>query len=270
MTWKPFVWYDKTVRRQQLDDFVDRANTATFGFREMPTAEKEYWVRRHFDRVAPKYDFMNTLLSFGIHYLWKHIAVGMLALSPGERVLDICGGTGDLSIMAWKRVAPQGRVTVYDINRKMIEAGRHKSTNRAARQALGYIQGNAEAISCAGDRFDAAMVGFGIRNVTHLERAFREMYRVLRPGGRLLCLEFSKPVNPTFRKFYDFHSFVIMPFLGGLLTGNPEGYRCLPETIRLFSLPEELSALLARIGFTGIRYRRFTNGIAVAHIARKG
>ena len=262
-------WFDKRARRRQLDEYVDRTDEAMFGFREMPTAEKENWVRRHFDQVAPTYDFMNTLLSFGIHYLWKRMAVNMLDLAPGERVLDVCGGTGDLSIIAHRKTGIRGRVVVYDINWKMITAGRQTASHREARDRLLYVQGNAEWISFPDASFDAVMVGFGIRNVTRLQQAFTEMLRVLKPGGRMLCLEFSKPANPVFRWLYDVYSFHIMPMVGEILVGNREGYACLPETIRLFSLPEELSALLERVGFSDVHYRRLTNGIAVAHTAKK-
>ena len=208
---------------------------------------------------------MNTLLSFGIHYLWKIQSVNRLGLKPGDRVLDVCGGTGDLSIMAKRRVGSRGKVVVYDINRAMLEAGRSKAADQQVRRRLRHVQGDAEFISFPDESFDTVMVSFGIRNVTHLKRAFAEMHRVLKPGGKLLCLEFSKPVNPLFRWLYDFYSFTVMPFLGELLVGNRKGYACLPETIRLFSLPEELSGILEEIGYTKVAYRRLTNGIAVAH-----
>ena len=262
-------WFDRGIRRQQLDDYIERTGKTTFGFREVSASEKESWVRRHFDNVAPYYDFMNTLCSLGIHYIWKRIAVDRLALRPGETVLDVCGGTGDLSILARQRVGDGGRVILFDINREMIQAGRASRSHAAARAAIHYIQGNAEAISLPDGTCDAAMVGFGIRNVTRLRRAFSEMYRVLKPGGRFMCLEFSKPVNPLFRRLYDFHSFHVMPLLGQILVGNREGYLCLPETIRLFSLPEELAALLRDVGFIDVAFRRLTNGIAVIHAARK-
>jgi demethylmenaquinone methyltransferase / 2-methoxy-6-polyprenyl-1,4-benzoquinol methylase len=260
-------WFDRSARRQQLDDHVDRTQTATFGFQQMPASEKKDWVRRHFDRVAPNYDFMNTLLSLGIHYLWKYIAMNRLGLTPGDRVLDVCGGTGDLSIIAQRKVGPGGRAVVYDINRAMLEAGRNKTTNQSIRKKLFHVQGDAEFIAFPDHSFDAVVVSFGIRNVTHLKQAFAEMHRVLKPGGKLLCLEFSKPVNPVFCRLYDFYSFHVMPFLGELLVGNRQGYVCLPETIRLFSLPEELSRILREIGYAQVHFRRLTNGIAVAHTA---
>ncbi len=242
---------------------------AHFGFQEIPAQEKGKWVRDHFDTIARKYDVMNTLLSFGIHYLWKRKAIRLLGLKSGERVIDVCGGTGDLSILAVKKVNPSGLVVLYDINRKMMVTGRGKSTNRASREKIRYVQGDAEKISFGAQEFDAALVGFGIRNLTHLEEGFREMYRVLKPGGRFLCLEFSKPTAPLFRRLYDFYSFHIMPFLGLLLVGSRRAYTYLPESIRMFPSPQKLSAILEEIGFSQVTYRKLTNGIAVIHLGHK-
>lgn len=269
MEWKRPTWFDQEKRRQQLDDYVDRSNEAQFGYRRMPAPEKVDWVRRHFDRVAGKYDFMNTLLSFGIQYAWKRQAIRMLGLKPGTRVLDVCGGTGDLAIMAARAAGPAARVMVYDINFKMIAAGRPKVNGTPLADQIRFIQGDAERIAFADASFDAAMVGFGIRNVTHMVRGFSEMHRVLKPGGVFLCLEFSRPTNPVFRWLYDMYSFYVMPLLGQILVGSAESYSCLPETIRLFHLPEEIADILKGIGFRSVRYRRMTNGIAVAHVAVK-
>jgi demethylmenaquinone methyltransferase/2-methoxy-6-polyprenyl-1,4-benzoquinol methylase len=262
-------WFDEKTRQQQLEDHIAKARETHFGLRRVAADEKAHWVRRHFNRVAPKYDFMNTLLSLGIHYVWKRQAVRMLGLKPGQRVLDVCGGTGDLSILAARRVLPQGQVVLYDINRAMMITGRATGSHRETRRSIGYVQGDAEALAFPDASFDAAMVGFGIRNLTRMEAGFREMYRVLRPGGRMLCLEFSKPVWPWFRLLYDFYSFRIMPALGQLLAGSSESYACLPETIRMFPLPEELCHILSRIGFSDITCKLMTNGIAAAHLAQK-
>lgn len=243
--------------------------TAQFGFRKVPAKEKAHWVRNHFDTVAQKYDLMNTLLSFGIHYLWKRTAIKLLGLKPGDRVLDVCGGTGDLSILAVKKVHPSGRVYLYDINRAMMEMGRRKSTNAEARKKISFIQGDAEQMAFRSESFDAAMVGFGIRNLTHMEEGFKEMHRVLKPGGRLMCLEFSKPTWPWFRWLYDFYSFRIMPLIGLLFVGSRQAYTYLPESIRLFPSPEELRRRLEEIGFHQVAYRTLTNGIAVVHAGTK-
>jgi len=269
MEWKTPRWFGTAARQAQLDAAVDRSNRAYFGYRQMPTAEKVDWVRRHFDRVASRYDFMNTLLSFGIQYAWKRAAIRCMGLAPGDAVLDVCGGTADLALLAARRVGPCGKVVVYDINLRMLQAGQPKRRQSPYGSRVHLVQGDAENIVFPNDHFDAAMVGFGIRNVTHLERGFREMHRVLRPGGTFMCLEFSKPVNPLFRWLYDMYSFYVMPFLGHLIVGSAESYSCLPETIRLFHLPEEISRILASLGFEAVRFRRLTNGIAVVHTATK-
>ena len=260
---------DAGRRREQLDEYVEASGQARFGIRQYAAGEKYRAVMRHFNRVAPKYDFMNSLLSMGIQHVWKRQAVRMLDIRPGERVLDVCGGTGDLSILAAHRTGPTGRVVIYDINFAMIQAGRHKIDPYPELSQIAYAQGDAERIPFPDNTFDVAMVGFGIRNVTHLKRGFREMCRVLRPGGRILCLEFSRPGNPLFRWLYDFYSFNVMPLLGKLIVGSAESYACLPETIRMFPLPDELALMLEGIGFGQVRHRAMTDGIAVAHVGTK-
>ena len=262
-------WLEDKKRREQILIGNQPADEAYFGFERINSAEKTDRVRQHFNSVARHYDLMNTLLSFGIHYAWKRTAVRMLKLVPGDRVLDVCGGTGDLAILAASAVGPAGRVIVYDINRAMIRAGMRKTINTTLAGRLQHVQGNAESI-CFPDRyFEATMVGFGIRNVTHMKKGFEEMYRVLKPGGKMMCLEFSKPTSPFFRLLYDFYSFRIMPFLGELVVGSRKAYTHLPESIRMFPLPNELSDLLGKIGFSRVTYRRLTNGIAVVHLAVK-
>jgi demethylmenaquinone methyltransferase/2-methoxy-6-polyprenyl-1,4-benzoquinol methylase len=243
--------------------------TTHFGFRVIPEKEKVTWVRNHFDTVAEKYDMMNTLLSFGIHYLWKRTAIKLLGLKESDVVLDICGGTGDLSLLAVKQVSPSGKVVLYDINRAMMEAGRGKATHAKERKAILYVQGNAELISFKSESFDAAMIGFGIRNLTHMDEGLREIHRVLKPHGRFVCLEFSKPTTPWFRWLYDFYSFHIMPILGSLCVGSRQAYTYLPESIRVFPSPGELSRLMEEIGFCQVTYRALTNGIAAVHLGRK-
>ena len=254
---------------EPLHSFSGNEKTAHFGFRTVPAREKVNWVRNHFDTVAQKYDVMNTLLSFGIHYVWKRSAVKLLGLTAGDRVIDVCGGTGDLSVLANKRVKPLGSVVLYDINRTMIETGRVKSTHAKARKEIIYVQGDAERISLRSACLDAAMVGFGIRNLTHMEEGFREIHRILKPGGRFVCLEFSQPTARLFRWLYDFYSFGVMPLLGLLIAGSREAYTYLPESIRMFPPPGELTELLEEIGFRHVMYRTLTNGIAVVHRGTK-
>lgn len=252
-----------------MSSFKGEEQTTHFGFRKVPEKEKVNWVRHHFDAVAQRYDLMNTLLSFGVHYLWKRTAIRLLGLQKGNMVLDVCGGTGDLAVAAVKRVGSGGKVILYDINRTMMEMGRHKSVHAAERREICYVQGDAELISFASESFDAAIVGFGIRNLTHMEEGFREIYRVLKPGGRFVCLEFSRPQAAWFSALYDFYSFHIMPLLGSLLVGSRQAYTYLPESIRLFPSPGELSRTMERIGFRQVGYRLLTNGIAAVHLGIK-
>jgi demethylmenaquinone methyltransferase/2-methoxy-6-polyprenyl-1,4-benzoquinol methylase len=242
---------------------------ASFGYLQVPEDDKEQWVKRHFNTVAHKYDFMNTLLSFGTHYSWKRIAVGMMNLKPGAEVVDVCGGTADLALMAAHAMGSAGRVVLYDINWAMMVTGRPKVEASPFAGRIEYVQGDAEKMSFADESFDAAMVGFGIRNLTHLEQGFREMHRVLRPGGKFMCLEFSHPTTPWFRFLYDFYSFYIMPTLGKVLAGSQHAYTYLPESIRVFPGPRELKAILENIGFHGVTYRKLTDGIAVVHLGVK-
>jgi demethylmenaquinone methyltransferase/2-methoxy-6-polyprenyl-1,4-benzoquinol methylase len=240
-----------------------------FGFRRIPAREKGHRVLRHFNSIAGKYDFMNTILSFGLHYPWKRWAVETLGLKPGDRVIDVCGGTADLSILAGKTVGERGRVVLYDINRAMMEGGRPKVSRASLNDRVLYVQGDAERISFPKGIFDAALVGFGIRNLTHMESGLAEMHRVLKPGGKFMCLEFSLPTSSWFRSLYEFYSFQLMPLAGKLLAGTREAYLYLPESIRKFPPPEELSRILREIGFTRVAYRRLTNGIAVIYTAVK-
>lgn len=239
--------------------------TTHIGYRRIARSEKARWVRHQFDTVAARYDLMNTLLSGGIHYLWKHRAIRLLDLRPGDAVLDVCGGTGDLAVSALKRVLPGGRVVLYDINREMMTAGRRKRTHAGLRRKIRFLQGDAEKMALADNTFDAAVVGFGMRNLTDMAAGFREMHRVLKPGGRMVCLEFSRPTAPLFRWLYDQYSFHLMPWLGERLTGSRQAYTYLPESIRLFPAPEALARLLAEIGFARVRHWKLTNGVAVIH-----
>jgi demethylmenaquinone methyltransferase/2-methoxy-6-polyprenyl-1,4-benzoquinol methylase len=242
---------------------------ADFGYRRVRSREKGRFVLRHFNSIAGKYDFMNTILSFGLHYPWKSWAVETLRLKPGDRVLDVCGGTADLSIRAARSVGPEGRVVLYDINRAMIEGGIPKVEHSSLSGRVRYIQGNAELMSFPRDVFDAALVGFGIRNLTHMEKGLEEMHRALKPGGKFMCLEFSLPTSRAFRWLYDFYSFHLMPLAGKFLAGTREAYLYLPESIRKFPPPEEVVRMLRAIGFSGVTYRRLTNGIAVIYTGVK-
>lgn len=262
-------WFDRRVRRKVADPDADGSGDTFFGLRRLPVSRKKEAVREHFDRVAPKYDFMNTVLSFGIHHAWKRQAVAMLGLRPGDRVLDVCGGTGDLAVYAAGRVKEHGRVWIYDMNLEMMLAGRRRVQNRRYGDRIFYIGGDAEQMALRDDTFDAAMVGFGIRNLTSIRRGLSEMYRVLKPGGRIMCLEFSRPLNPAFRRAYDWYSFFVMPALGRILAGSARSYACLSETIRMFPTPAELAEMFVQAGFADVSGTPLTNGIAAVHTGTK-
>ena len=262
-------WLDDERRKEQLSKMSKGAQHTYFGFERVPVEEKTGRVLNHFNSIAKHYDFMNTLLSFGIHHIWKRQAVGMINLAPGNRILDVCGGTGDLAIQAAKIIGSEGRVIIYDINRAMLLAGLDKVAKKDFESRIRYVQGDAESIAFPDTHFDATMVGFGIRNVTNMQKGFEEMHRVLKPGGKMMCLEFSKPTFTPFRWLYDIYSFYIMPFLGELIAGSRTAYTHLPETIRTWPLPEELTGILREIGFSDVSHRKLTNGIAVIHLAVK-
>ncbi len=252
-----------------MGDISDSENMAHIGFQKIGKKEKTGWVCHQFAEVAARYDAVNTLLSFGIHFLWKARSVRMLDLTEGEKVLDLCGGTGDLAVSALKRTGEKGQVFLYDISRDMMSAGRAKRPQGKYRKKILYVQGDAEEISFPDNSFDAVIVGFGMRNLTRMEKGFAEIYRILRPGGRMVCLEFSEPRNRLFRKIYDLYSFYLMPFLGKLLTGSAQAYHYLPESIRLFPPPAELQKKLENTGFRNVIFQSMTNGVAVAHRGRK-
>ena len=239
------------------------------GSRTVPLQDKARYVLKHFTTIANKYDFMNTILSLGLHHLWKRLSVNALGLKPGDRVIDVCGGTGDLSILAAKAVGPYGRVTLYDINRAMMEGATPKVAKASLTERIQYVQGDAELMSFPEGSFDAAMVGFGVRNLTNMDKGLHEMYRVLKPGGKMMCLEFSIPTSFWFRPLYDFYSFILMPLAGKLLAGNSEAYLYLPESIRKFPAPDDFAAMMRDTGFSRVTFRRLTKGIAVIYIGVK-
>jgi demethylmenaquinone methyltransferase/2-methoxy-6-polyprenyl-1,4-benzoquinol methylase len=243
--------------------------TADFGYRRIPAREKPGYVRRHFTAIATKYDFMNSLLSLGLHHLWKRRAVEALGLKAGERVLDVCGGTADLSLLAARIVGPAGRVFLCDINWEMIVAGRPKISRAPLEQRLLCVQSDAESLAFPAGTFDCVMVGFGVRNLTHMDRGLAEMHRVLKPGGRFMCLEFSLPAGGWFRFLYDFYSFRFMPLAGRLLAGNRDAYLHLPESIRRFPAPDRFAGLLEETGFAAVTWHRLTRGIVVVYTGVK-
>ena len=234
-----------------------------------PLAEKERAVQRMFSSIARFYDLNNTLLSFGLHHRWKVRTIELAALRPGEAVADIGAGTADLSILAAGAVGSEGKVVALDLNEPMLRLGRKKLSGRRIGQALCAL-GNAERLPLADRSVDAVLTGFCMRNVTDLDQALREIYRILKPGGRMACLEFSRPPGYTLRKLYDFYSFTLLPKIGTWVSKDPTGvYSYLPDSIRKFPDQEGLKKRMENAGFAQVTYENLTGGIVAIHVGRK-
>ncbi|MGE0259352.1 MAG: class I SAM-dependent methyltransferase [Alphaproteobacteria bacterium] len=252
---------------------ADRAreieNQTDFGFRRVPEAAKAPLVRAVFDSVAERYDLMNDLMSAGIHRLWKDEMVAWLNPRPGQRMLDVAGGTGDVARRALPRLDPAvgGVVVVCDANPRMLEIGRARAIDDGIFAGVEWLCGNAEALPFTDRAFDLYTIAFGLRNVTRIERALAEARRVLRPGGRFLCLEFAPAVASALQPLYDIYSLGFLPLLGRLVTGNRDAYAYLVESIRRFPPQSEVSAMIADAGLERPRYRNLTGGIAAIHSA---
>jgi demethylmenaquinone methyltransferase/2-methoxy-6-polyprenyl-1,4-benzoquinol methylase len=236
-----------------------------FGYREVDEQDKAGLVASVFDSVAARYDLMNDLMSGGIHRVWKRFTIEVSAVRPGHRVLDIAGGTGDLAMKFSDLVGDSGEVVLADINDSMLKVGRDKLLNRGYSANLEYVQANAEALPFPDGYFDVVSIAFGLRNVTHKERALESMLRVLKPGGRLLVLEFSKPGNPLLSRAYDSYSFNVLPTLGRLVAGDSESYRYLAESIRMHPDQETLKGMMEDAGFTRCEFYNMTGGIVALH-----
>ena len=237
-----------------------------FGYQSVEEAEKARHVRGVFDSVASRYDIMNDVLSMGMHRVWKAYTVSVAAIQPGMRVLDIAGGTGDLARAFASRVGEQGRVVLTDINEAMLRHGRDRALD--AGLALPTAVCDAEHLPFADASFDLASVAFGLRNMTHKEAALAEMCRVLRPGGRLLVLEFSRPA-PLLQKPYDFYSFKLMPLLGKLIAKDADSYRYLAESIRMHPDQATLKGLMKDAGFGHVDVHNLAGGIVALHVGIK-
>jgi demethylmenaquinone methyltransferase / 2-methoxy-6-polyprenyl-1,4-benzoquinol methylase len=239
--------------------------TVDFGFQKVPWGEKQKRVGAVFDSVASRYDLMNDLMSFGVHRLWKKFAVELAAVHAGERVLDLAGGTGDLSAAMAARVGAGGRVVCSDINAAMLGVGRQRLTDRGVVGNVDYVQANAEKLPFADHSFDCVTIGFGLRNVTDKAAALASMYRVLRPGGRLLVLEFSKPRLPGLSQLYDQYSFHVLPLVGRLVAHDADSYRYLAESIRMHPDKETLKQMMEQAGYARCQFYNLTGGIVAVH-----
>jgi ubiquinone/menaquinone biosynthesis methyltransferases len=215
--------------------------------------------------VAEKYDLMNDLMSFGIHRLWKRFTIDCAGVRPGQKILDLAGGTGDLTAKFSRLVGDSGEVVLADINDSMLKVGREKLRNKGLVNNIRYVQANAEALPFPDNYFDLITIGFGLRNVTHKEQALASMYRALKPGGRLLVLEFSKPTNVVMSKLYDFYSFKVLPKMGQLVAKDSDSYQYLAESIRMHPDQETLKGMMETVGFEQVTYHNLTQGVVALH-----
>ena len=237
-----------------------------FGFRTVPEEAKAGMVRSVFDSVAPKYDLMNDLMSGGVHRLWKAAMIDWLAPRPDWHVLDVAGGTGDIAFRIRER-APGVRVSVADINASMVSVGRDRAIDRCILDGIDWLVADAESLPLPDRSVDAYTIAFGIRNVTHIERALAEAHRVLKPGGRFLCLEFSQVRVAGLRQLYDLWSFQALPRLGKAVAGDAESYQYLAESIRKFPPQERFAQMIADAGLQQVKVRDLSGGIAALHSA---
>lgn len=240
-----------------------------FGFTQVPWEEKQKKVAGVFHSVAAKYDLMNDLMSFGIHRIWKKQTIAKSGVRKGDNVLDLAGGTGDLAYKFCQMVGQQGKVILSDINSSMLEVGKEKLTNKGCVGNIEYVQANAECLPFPDNYFDCITISFGLRNVTDKDKALASMCRVLKPGGRSLVLEFSKPIIPLLSKVYDEYSFKALPFLGKIITQDAESYKYLAESIRKHPDQQTLKQMMYDAGFDNVEYQNMTGGIVALHIGYK-
>lgn len=249
----------------------DPESAADFGYRRVAATDRDRLVRAVFDSVADRYDLMNDLMSFGIHRLWKEALVTSLHPRPGADYVDLAGGTGDIAfrildrLAASRRGAAGARVTVIDANREMLIRGRTRARTRADAGAIRWLVANAEALPVPSTSVDFVTISFGLRNVTRVHTALREARRILRPGGRFLCLEFSRVTVPILDDLYDRYSFSVLPKLGRAVARDEHAYRYLAESIRRFPSQETLARLMGDAGFERVEYRNFSGGIVALH-----
>ena len=243
--------------------------TTHFGFRDVPTGDKQKLVGQVFSSVARNYDLMNDLMSLGIHRVWKRYFVATAQAKPGDRVLDLAGGTGDIAALLKDRVGAAGELVLGDINGEMLKVGRDRMTDRGNVRGFEYVQCNAEKLPFPDASFDLVTIAFGLRNVTDKDAALREMQRVLKVGGQARVLEFSEVTADWFKPVYDFHSFNILPKLGKLFANDADSYQYLAESIRKHPPQGELKAMMQAAGFDRCDYRNLSAGIVAIHTGYK-
>ena len=240
-----------------------------FGYKTIPSKNKASYVAGVFNSVAKKYDIMNDIMSGGVHRIWKHITVEISRVKPGQKVLDVAGGTGDLAAKFAKRVGPSGHVVLSDINQSMLDIGRDRLIDKGLVKNISYVLADAQMLPFQDDSFDIVSIGFGLRNVTDKDRALISMRRVLRPGGKLLILEFSKPYSDIISKLYDEYSFKIIPKLGKLFANDEGSYKYLAESIRVHPDQETLKQMVQKAGLLNVEYINMSGGIAAVHMGIK-
>jgi demethylmenaquinone methyltransferase/2-methoxy-6-polyprenyl-1,4-benzoquinol methylase len=240
-------------------------STTHFGFKQVATEEKVGMVRDVFDSVANQYDVMNDLMSLGIHRIWKRIAVQLSNVREGDSVLDLAGGTGDLTTLFAKRIGKTGKIVLADINSAMLRTGRDRLIDKGLLENITYTQVNAECLPFEDNSFDCVCIAFGLRNVTDKEAALRSMTRVLKPGGRVIVLEFSHPTNKVTEKIYDFYSFKLLPKIGELVAKDADSYRYLAESIRMHPKQDELKQMMEDAGLERCEYFNMSQGIVAVH-----
>jgi demethylmenaquinone methyltransferase/2-methoxy-6-polyprenyl-1,4-benzoquinol methylase len=242
-----------------------KQKTTHFGYQQVDWEEKQRRVAGVFDSVADNYDLMNDVMSFGIHRLWKRFAVEQSGARPGQRILDLAGGTGDLAARLSRLVGSQGEVVVGDINASMLSVGRARLLDRGISGNVRFVQANAENLPFPPSSFDCITIAFGLRNVTDKQKALESMYQVLKPGGRVLVLEFSTPVIPGLRQAYDLYSFKLLPLMGRLIARDERSYRYLAESIRMHPDQEKLKTMMQQAGFEDCDYHNLSGGIVALH-----
>jgi demethylmenaquinone methyltransferase / 2-methoxy-6-polyprenyl-1,4-benzoquinol methylase len=236
-----------------------------FGYQRVPSADKARRVRAVFDSVADRYDLMNDLMSAGTHRLWKRFTLALANLRPGQRALDVAGGSGDLAAGLAQQVGARGLVVLADINAAMLAHGRDRLTDAGLVGNVQFVQADAERLPFASNTFDCITIGFGLRNVTDKAAALASLQRALKPGGQLLVLEFSQPRLPGLKRLYDAYSFRVLPLMGRLVAGDEASYRYLAESIRMHPDQERLLAMLGAAGLVGCRYHNLSGGIVAVH-----